>query len=219
MKPPPTEPEAQTEAHRIVAREEMALRTYTVAEGILMLVLGTLALIFPFVASVWLTAVVAVVFLVAGLFGGINTLVRARQLTGSHAFWRLVVAALLVITGSWMATRLASGPAEAVSQVAALALAIGVVFFVEGAVATLVSLGNRHVRGWSWGLVNGVVTVLLGILILTMQRLTLQWVLGILVGISFLLSGIDLLTFGASFHSQEERQLGLNRPDEPDENV
>ena len=36
-----------------------ALRSFTVAEGILLLVLGVLALIFPMIASAWVTVVVA----------------------------------------------------------------------------------------------------------------------------------------------------------------
>ncbi|MFN9055988.1 MAG: hypothetical protein ACK5W5_03295, partial [Cyanobacteriota bacterium] len=88
-------------------------------------------------------------------------------------------------------------------QIAILALAIGGVFLVEGAVATCVSLYNRHVRGWGWGLVNGLMTLLLGAIILMMKSSNLVWILGILVGISFLFSGIDLLKFSASFHSKK----------------
>jgi uncharacterized membrane protein HdeD (DUF308 family) len=178
-----------------------SLRIFTLAEGILMLVLGMLALIFPLVASVWVTGVVALVFLVAGLISWINALSRARQLDALHTFWLLVVATLLLLLGIWMVGRLASGPAAAASQVAALAQAIGVVFLVEGAVATMVSLSNRQVRGWGWGLVNGLVTLLLGLFVLTMKAFNQVWVLGVLVGISFLFSGVDLLGFSASFHS------------------
>lgn len=185
---------------------ESSLRIFTLAEGILMLVLGTLALIFPLVASLWVTGVVAMVFLVAGLISWINTLGRARQLDALHTFWRLVVATLLLLSGIWMMGRLTSGPTAAASQVAALALAIGVVFLVEGAVATMVSLSNRQVRGWGWGLVNGLVTLLLGVFILTMKAFNLVWVLGVLVGISFLFSGVDLLSFSASFHSTPLRR-------------
>ncbi|MEB3325680.1 MAG: DUF308 domain-containing protein, partial [Cyanobacteriota bacterium] len=106
---------------------ENSLRIFTLAEGVLMLVLGTLALIFPLVASVWVTGVVAMVFLVAGLISWINTLGRARQLDALFTFWRLVVATLLLLSGVWMVGRLANGPAAAASQVAALALGIGVV--------------------------------------------------------------------------------------------
>ena len=70
--------------------------------------------------------------------------------------------------------------------------------------ATLVALSHRQVRGWGWGLANGLVTLLLGLLILTMKAFGLLSVLGILVGISFLFSGIDLLAFSASFHPEKE---------------
>lgn len=187
-----------------LAREAATLRTFTLAEGVVMLVLGGLALFFPVMASVWVTAVVAVAFLVGGIVGWINSLARSRRLSAAMTFWRLVVATLFLVTGFWMVHQLSSSPTSAAGQVAALALAIGVVFLVEGFVAILVSLSHRHVKGWGWGLTNGIVTLVLGILILTMKSLSLLWVLGTLVGISFLFSGIDLLTFSASFHPDAE---------------
>ena len=38
-----------------LARDSAALRTFTLAEGVVMLILGSLALIFPVLASVWAT--------------------------------------------------------------------------------------------------------------------------------------------------------------------
>jgi hypothetical protein len=105
---------------------------------------------------------------------------------------------LFLVAGLWMVRQLASGPERAASQVDSLALAIGVVFLIEGAVATVVALTHRQIKGWGWGLTNGVVTLVLGLMILTMKSLSLLWVLGTLVGISFLFSGLDLLTFSAS---------------------
>lgn len=185
-------------------RSASALRGFTMFEGVLFLVLGILALIFPVLASKWVTAMVAIGFLVGGLVGLINTLNRARRLRGWVTFWRLVLAVLFTITGVWMVHQLAAGPLTAVAQVAALALAIGVVFVVEGLVGIILSLSNRQLRGWGWGLTNGLVTLLLGLLILSMKFWNLLWVLGLLVGISFLFTGIDLLSFSASFHPDEE---------------
>jgi uncharacterized membrane protein HdeD (DUF308 family) len=70
-------------------------------------------------------------------------------------------------------------------------------------VASLVALSHRRIRGWGWGLLNGIVTVVLGGLILSMAPAALMGVLGILVGISFLFSGVDLLVFSASFHDPD----------------
>jgi uncharacterized membrane protein HdeD (DUF308 family) len=177
-----------------------SLRSFTLFEGVLMLVLGVLALIFPVLASVWTTAVVAVAFLVGGIVGWINNLMRARLLGRWLVFWRLVVSTLFLVAGGSMIQQLGSGLVTAALPVASLALAIGLVFVLEGLVALGVSLTHRRITGWGWGLLNGIVTLVLGVVILSMGKSGLLSVIGILVGVSFLFSGIDLLSFSASFH-------------------
>ena len=187
-------------------RSELALgslRAFTFAEGILLLVLGGLALLFPVIASAWVTVVVAVAFLVGGIVGWVNNLNRSRRLSKWHCFWRLVVSTLFLVTGAWIIQQFSAGLIPAAGQVAALAFAIGIVFLVEGVVAAIVSLSHREMTGWGWGLANGIVTFILGLLIVTMKAGGLLSVLGILVGISFLFSGIDLLVFSAAFHGPE----------------
>ena len=184
-----------------------ALRSFTVAEGILLLVVGVLALIFPMIASAWVTVVVALAFLVGGIIGWVNSLNRSRQLSKWHCFWRLVVSTLFVVTGAELLNNPSAGVEPAAAQVAALALAfaIGIVFLVEGVVASIVSLSHTEMAGWGWGLANGIVTFVLGLIIVSMKGLGLLSVLGILVGISFLFSGIDLLVFSAAFHGPDDR--------------
>ena len=178
-------------------------RAFTLFEGVLMLVLGVLALVFPIMASVWVTTVVALAFLVGGIVGWINNLMRARSLRRWLTFWRLVVSTVFVVAGLSMIHQLAGGPLAAGLPVASLSLAIGIVFLVEGAVAAVVSLAHREIKGWVWGLVNGVVTLILGGLILSLPPAGLLSVIGILVGVSFLFSGFDLLSFSASFHPED----------------
>jgi uncharacterized membrane protein HdeD (DUF308 family) len=179
------------------------VRAFTLFEGVLMLVLGVLALVFPIMASVWVTTVVAVAFLVGGIVGWINNLMRAKQLSRWLTFWRLVVSTVFVVAGVSMIHQLGAGPAGVVLPVASLSLAIGIVFLVEGAVASVISLAHREISGWGWGLLNGLITLILGGLILSLPAASLLSVLGILVGISFLFSGIDLLSFSASFHPED----------------
>ena len=179
------------------------LRAFTMAEGIVLLVLGILALVFPVIASAWVTVVVAIAFVVGGVFGWISNLSRARRLSRWHCFWRLVSSTLFLVVGFWIIQQFSAGPLSAGLQVAALAYAIGIVFLVEGVVAIIVALSHTDRRGWGWGLANGVVTLILGALILSMKAWGLMSVLGILVGISFLFSGFDLLAFSAAFHSDE----------------
>jgi uncharacterized membrane protein HdeD (DUF308 family) len=196
----PDEPVADPLHRRAV--EAGQLRGLTQAEGIIMIVLGILALSFPVVASASVTLMVAIAFLLAGIVGWIDNLLRARRLDRWYCFWRLVVSTLLLVTGLWMVIQFKSGIVPATLQIKALASAIGLVFLIEGGVTAIISLNNRTTRGWGWGLANGLVTLALGVMILTMSPAGLLSVIGLLVGISFLFSGFDLLGFSSRFHSR-----------------
>ena len=180
------------------------LKAFTLFEGVLMLVLGVLALIFPVLASAWIAVIVAIGFLVGGIVGWISNLARSRQLGRWYCFSRLVISTLFVVIGAWMIQQFRGGPLEGGVVVASLAFAIGIVFILEGIVSMLVSLGHMEVMGWGWGLVNGIVTLVLGFLILSMSPAGLLSVIGILVGISFVFSGFDLLAFSSRFHPRVE---------------
>jgi len=180
------------------------LKTFTIAEGILLLVLGFLSLIFPVVASFGVTAVVGVAFLVGGIVGWINNISRRAELKKWLLFWRLVVSTLFLVAGISILQEFSSGALDAVGQVLALAVAIGIVFLVEGVVAIVAALSHREVKGWRWGFANGIITLILGVLILSMKFWGLLSVLGILVGVSFIFSGIDLIAFGSSLHEDKQ---------------
>ena len=186
------------------AEEEGRLRGLTQAEGIVMIVLGLLALGFPVVASASVTLMVAIAFLVGGIVGWIDNISRARRLGRWHCFWRLVVSTLFLVTGLWVLLQFKAGIVPAAFQVKALATAIGIVFLAEGVVTAILSLSHRSTSGWGWGLVNGIVTLVLGFLILSMSPAGLLSVIGILVGISFVFSGFDLLAFSSRFHPRVE---------------
>lgn len=199
---PDDEPAALPRERR--AEEEGRLRGLTQAEGIVMIVLGILALGFPVLASASVTVMVAIAFLVGGVMGWIDNLSRARRLGRWHCFSRLVVSTLFLVAGLWMLFQFKAGIVPAALQVKALATAIGIVFLAEGVMMAILSLTHRSTRGWGWGLANGIVTLMLGVLILSMSPAGLLSVIGILVGISFLFSGFDLFAFSSRFHRPAE---------------
>ena len=177
-------------------------KAFAIAEGILLIVLGILALIFPVIASFWATGVIAVVFLISGLVGWISNLARSGRMGRWICFWRLVVSTLLIVAGASMISNFRD-PAEAAQQVTAFALAIGIVFLVEGAVAFFSGLAHSNRPGAGWAISNGVITFVLGLMIVTLKSVMLLWVLGILVGISFLFSGVELIVFSSSMHDDQ----------------
>ena len=178
-------------------------KAFSIAEGILLIVLGVLALIFPVIASFWTTGVIAVLFLVGGVVGWISNLARSGRMGRWICFWRLVVSTLFIVAGGSMIGNFRD-PGEAAEQVAAFALAIGIVFLVEGVVAFFNGLANSGQPGAGWAIANGVITFILGLLIVTLKFWGLLWVLGTLVGISFLFSGIELIAFSTSIDEGQD---------------
>jgi len=178
-------------------------KAFAIAEGILLIILGVIALIFPVIASVWVTGVIAVVFLVGGVVGWISNLARSKRMGRWICFWRLVVSTLFIVAGASMISNFRS-PADAAEQVATLSLAIGIVFLVEGVVAFFNGLSHSNRPGAGWAIANGVITFILGLLIVTLKFWGLLWVLGVLVGISFLFSGIDLIALSSTIHNDQE---------------
>ena len=174
-----------------------SFKAFAIAEGILLIVLGLLALVFPVLASVWTVAVVGVLFLIGGIVGWISNLARSGRMGRWICFWRLVVSTLFIVAGGSILKDLRQ---ETLQQVAMFALAIGIVFLVEGVVAFLNGLGNRNRPGAGWAIANGVITFILGLLIVTQGFWNLLWVLGTLVGISFLFSGVELIAFSSTVH-------------------
>ena len=178
-------------------------KAFAIAEGILLIILGVLALIFPVLASVWVTGVIAVVFLIGGVVGWISNLARSKRMGRWICFWRLVVSTLFIVAGASMISNFRS-PADAAEQVATLSLAIGIVFLVEGVVAFFNGLSHSNRPGAGWAVANGVITFILGLLIVTLKFWGLLWVLGVLVGISFLFSGIDLIALSSTIHNDQD---------------
>ena len=175
-----------------------SFKAFAIAEGILLIVLGLLALVFPVLASVWTVAVVGVLFLIGGIVGWISNLARSGRMGRWICFWRLVVSTLFIVAGGSILKDLRQ---ETLQQVAMFALAIGIVFLVEGVVAFLNGLDNRNRPGAGWAIANGVITFILGLLIVTQGFWNLLWVLGTLVGISFLFSGVELIAFSSTIHN------------------
>lgn len=178
-------------------------KAFAIAEGILLIVLGILALVFPVVASFWTTGVIAVLFLIGGVVGWISNLARSGRMGRWICFWRLVVSTLFIVAGASMVSNFRD-PVEAAAQVAAFALAIGIVFLVEGVVAFFTGLAQSNRPGAGWAIANGVITFILGLLIVTLKFWGLLWVLGTLVGISFLFSGIELIAFSSAIHNDQD---------------
>jgi uncharacterized membrane protein HdeD (DUF308 family) len=152
--------------------------------SILLMILGTLAIFSPIVASAFFTSVMGWFTLISGVVMIIGSFV-SKPVRG---FWlNLIVGIFYVIAGWYILSNL-------VAAVAVLTLTFGILFIVEGLFTIVIGFTQKAGRSASWLVVlNGVVTLILGILVLNSWPKSALWLIGLYVGISLLFSGISLL--------------------------
>jgi uncharacterized membrane protein HdeD (DUF308 family) len=150
-----------------------------------LLVLGTIAIIIPQLASLAATILFGWLFLISGVVG----LVTSFMMRAAPGFWwSLISAALGVLVGGWLLARPVSG---AVS----LTILLVAFFIIEGAVSIMFALDHkRELSGhWGWMLMSGIVDLVLGAMILAGLPSTAAWAIGVLVGINMVFGGTALI--------------------------
>jgi uncharacterized membrane protein HdeD (DUF308 family) len=149
--------------------------------GILMIICGILAIAMPFASSVGIVIVLGWLILFAAVFH----LVFAFQ---SHSFggflWEVLLAIVYGVAGFYMVTHPLLG-------VVSLTLLLAIFLLVEGVVEIFFYFKIRGTANAGWVLFDGIVTLILGFLIWRRWPTSSVWVIGTLVGISLIFSGIS----------------------------
>jgi uncharacterized membrane protein HdeD (DUF308 family) len=83
-----------------------------------------------------------------------------------------------------------------------LTLVLATFFLAEGAAKIMMAVQLRSTPKWGWLLVSGLLALLLGVLIWVEFPSTAAWVLGVLLGIDLLFSGVVLVMLALAYRSQ-----------------
>ncbi|MGF1519034.1 MAG: HdeD family acid-resistance protein [Nodosilinea sp.] len=152
--------------------------------SIALIVLGVLAIISPVIASAFFTAMMGWIALVSGIVMVVQSF-RSHPVRG---FWlNLIIGIFYAIAGLYILFNLGAA-------LLALTLAFGILFVVEGIFTIVMGFTQKVGRSMSWLVVlNGMVTLILGIMVLNRWPISALWLIGLYVGISLLFSGISLL--------------------------
>lgn len=159
-----------------------------VIEGVVLLILGMLAIVVPPLATLGITIVIGWLLLVSGVVGLYMTF-ATRGLPG---FWWSLVSGLLGVVAGLV---LLAWP---VSGAVSLTLVLTAFFIVEGIASIMYALEHkRQLSGrWGWMLFSGVVDLVLAAIILAGLPGTALWALGVLVGINMIFGGTSLIGLG-----------------------
>ena len=154
-------------------------------EGIILVVLGLLAIVVPVVATIAVAIFLGWLFLISGIVGLITTF-WARHAPG---FWWALVSAVLAIAAGIV---LLGWP---ISGAISLTLLLIVFFIIEGVASIMYAFEHKkELSGqWGWMLVSGIIDLILAAIIFAGLPGTAAWALGLLVGINMLFGGAALI--------------------------
>jgi uncharacterized membrane protein HdeD (DUF308 family) len=156
--------------------------------GIVMILLGVLALFLPLATGIGISIAVAWII----VFGGIAYVASAFAARGAGSFlWRLLIGAVYILGGLY----LAFNPGLAL---ASLTLAMAVMFFIEGVLETVLFFQFRTLPGSGWALFDGLVTLLLAYLIWRPWPGSSIWAIGTILGVNLITSGFTRLMYSVA---------------------
>jgi uncharacterized membrane protein HdeD (DUF308 family) len=164
-------------------------------EGIVLVVLGLLAIIVPPLATIAVTIFLGWLFLISGIVGLITTF-WARHAPG---FWWSLLSAVLAIAAGIVLLW------EPIRGAVTLTLLLIVFFVIEGVLSIMYAFEHKkELTGrWGWMLVSGIIDLILAAIILAGLPGTAAWALGLLVGINMLFGGAALIAMALHARSPD----------------
>lgn len=148
--------------------------------GVLLVILGMLAIAEPFLAAVALATFVAWLLVLVGV---VHVALAFHAHSGRAVAWKLLVGVAYIFIGGYLLFRPVPG-------VAALTLMLAFLFLVEGVLDFMLWWKSRSVQGAFWILVDSLITLVLGGMIYVHWPSSSFYAIGTLLGISLIISGV-----------------------------
>ena len=161
-----------------------------VALGVVLIVLGTVALGSVVVASLATAFVIGALMLVSG----VGEMLGAFWCRGWSGFFMHLLSGLLAAVVGIIFLRAPGNALLALTLLVASFLMVGGIFKIVAAL-------SYRFHGWLWPLVSGVIDLALGLMIWHDLPASALWVIGLFVGINILIRGINWVALGLALRS------------------
>ncbi len=158
-------------------------RRMTIAMGVVLVVVGFAAIVFPLFSSFAVGLTIGVALCAAGVVQAIWAFGHQRW---TSITLHLIVALLWLAAGVYLLWR----PLEGLF---ALTVFTAACFMAEGVLKAVMAFRLRPVAGWGWFLFNAVISASLGVMLFWQLPSSALWALGFLVGLNILFAGVTLL--------------------------
>ena len=165
---------------------------WIIALGVVYVLAGIVALGSVMLATVATVFVVGIMMVIAGVAEVINAF--QIKTWGKFLLW-LLLGVLYIIAGFVTFE-------NPLFAAVFLTLLLGVSLVVSGIMRIFLGFGMRQVMPWGWVVFSGVVTLLLGLIILAHWPVSSLYVLGLLLGIDLIFAGVGWIGVGTGLRTR-----------------
>ena len=156
---------------------------WSVAISVLLILAGFLAIVIPGAAGIAVSALFGWLLVLSGI-GHLLFAFHIRSFGG--LLWELLLAVLYFFVGAYLLIYPVAG-------LVTVTFVLAIYLFTEAVLELILSFRIRPRPGWAGLLFDAIVTLILALLIWRTWPSDSEWVIGTLVGISMLFSGISRL--------------------------
>ncbi|MDD3593558.1 MAG: DUF308 domain-containing protein [Candidatus Gastranaerophilales bacterium] len=160
--------------------------TFILIEGILFLLLGILDLVLPVFSTLALSMLISVIFIILGIAKFVNAVASFKYL--HHVFLDMGIGILAIVIGSYLFMH----PAL---NLMLLTIMVALYFILESASSFSFAIQVKNIFKYWWvNFFAAAIQLGLGVYIIAALPESSLWVLGILVGVSLVFTGVSLIT-------------------------
>jgi uncharacterized membrane protein HdeD (DUF308 family) len=166
-----------------VVAKASSIAGWSIWIAVLVVIAGLLMIVLPIVAGVAITVLVGWVLMMVGIlhlvyaFGGRHASTRV---------WDVLLGIVCVLAGGYLIIHPLLG-------LTTLTLLLAAYLLVKGVLEVVQYFQHHPRRGFTWLILDGIINVVLAVIIWSQWPFSSLWVIGTLIGISILFSGVSRL--------------------------
>jgi uncharacterized membrane protein HdeD (DUF308 family) len=160
------------------------------ALGILLMIIGAICIVGDVTATFATVLVFGWLLLISGIVALVHTF---RTMTWSGFFLSLLSALFRGFSGYLLIRYPLAGPASLTLLLAS--------FFVVGGVFRAIGAGMMKFPRWGWSVFSGLVSSVLGVMLLTQLPVSSIWFIGFAIGVDLIVDGASLIGFATAINT------------------
>jgi len=154
--------------------------------AVVLIILGILSIILPAYSGLAITVLVGILLILGGALRATFAFITGSW---SSVFLRWLFGLVMIFGGIWLIVNPNMG-------MTALTIILAVMFIIDGIQEVMFSFMLKPIGGGGIVLLDGILSILLGILIWAKWPASGEWAIGLLIGIKLVFDGVALLTLG-----------------------